>query len=228
MQVAQVMELTLNQSDKESWGDSEDEDDIDDDGDNDDDGESDDHDDDSDDERTESDSDEIPNPNLTNVDQTEYEEEYIDDRVRTPSDYELTNEEKLDDEETMDDEKDDGVIKELYDDVNVNLGNDDTEMTNADQGASEQQNVSQESGFEQEEKDAHVTLTPVLDTQKADEHVQSSSVSSNFTSKLLNLENPSPANNEIASLMETSARHATTVLEITSGFTTTSSLPPQF
>ncbi|GJW31028.1 MAK10-like protein [Tanacetum coccineum] len=177
--------LYESESDKESWGDSEDEDD------NDDDGERDDHDDDSDDERTETD---------------KYDEE------------------KLDDEEIMDDEEDDKVIKELYDDVNVNLGNDDTEMTDADQGTSEQHNVSQESGFEQEEEDAHVTLTPILDAQKADEPVQSSYVSSNFTSKLLNLENPSPANNEIASLLETSTHHATTIPEITSDITTTT--PP--
>ncbi|GKA07222.1 retrovirus-related pol polyprotein from transposon TNT 1-94 [Tanacetum coccineum] len=95
-----------SKSDKESWGDSEDEDDNDDDGDNDDD------------------------------DQTKYEEEDVDDRVRTPSDYELTDEDKIDDEETMEDEEDDEVIKELYDDVNANLGNDDTEMTDANQGAS--------------------------------------------------------------------------------------------
>ncbi|GKB95608.1 hypothetical protein Tco_0981745 [Tanacetum coccineum] len=160
-----------SESDKESLGDSEEEDDTDDDSDNDDDGESDDHDDDSDDERTDSDSDEIPDPNLTNVDHTEYEEEDIDDRVCTPSDHELTDEEKLDDEETMDDEEDDEVIKELYDDVNVNLGNDDTEMTDADQGASEQQNVSQESRFKQVEEDTHVILTPVIEAQKADELV---------------------------------------------------------
>ncbi|GJW03628.1 hypothetical protein Tco_1562484 [Tanacetum coccineum] len=43
-----------------------------------------------------------------------------------------------------------------------------------------------------------------------------------------NLENPSPADNEIASLIETSARHATTVPEITSGFTTTIPPPPVF
>nr|GEW98826.1 hypothetical protein [Tanacetum cinerariifolium] len=136
--------------------------------------------------------------------------------------------EKIDDEETMDEEDDDQVTKELYDDVNVNLGNEDTYLINADQGASEQQNVSQESGFEQVEEDAHVTLTPVLDTQKADEPVQSSSSSSDFTSKLLNLENPSPSDNEIASLMETSARHATAVPEITSSFTTTIHPPPPF
>nr|GEY19142.1 hypothetical protein [Tanacetum cinerariifolium] len=118
-----------SKSDKESWGDNEDEDD------NDDDDKSNDHDDDSDDERTEFDSDEIPDLNLTNVDQTEYEEEYVEERAHTPSDYELTDKEKFDDEESIDYEEDNEVIKELYDDVNVNLGNDDTEMTDANQGA---------------------------------------------------------------------------------------------
>ncbi|GJY20390.1 hypothetical protein Tco_0392956 [Tanacetum coccineum] len=86
--------------------------------------------------------------------------------------YFVRKEEKIDDEETMDEEEDNEVTKELYDDVNVKLGNEDTtDMTNDVQGASEQQNVSQESRFEQVEEDAHVTLTPVLDTQKADEPV---------------------------------------------------------
>ncbi|GKD57496.1 hypothetical protein Tco_1290883 [Tanacetum coccineum] len=223
---AEQLKLATNKSKKdfyisyESGLDSEDKDD------NDDDGESDDHDYDSDDERTQSDKEEIPNPNLTNVDHTEHEEEYVDDIVHTPSDYELTNDEKLDDEETMYDEEDDEVIKELYNDVNVNLGNDDTEMTDAYQEALKQQNISQESGFKQVEEDTHVTLTPVLDTQKADEHVQSSSVSSDFTSKLLNLENPSPTDNEIASFMETSARHTIAIPKITPGFTTTTPPPP--
>ncbi|GJY36738.1 hypothetical protein Tco_0422116 [Tanacetum coccineum] len=156
------------------------------------------------------------------------------DRIKIPvlnhssTEYYEDEEEKIDDEEMMDEEEDDEVTKKLYDDVNVNLGNKDTDMTNADQGASEQQNVSQESGFEQVEEDAHVTLTLVLDTQKADEPIQSSSVSFDFTSKLLNLENPSPTDNEIASLMETLAHHATAVLEITSSFTTTIPPPPPF
>ncbi|GJZ82674.1 retrovirus-related pol polyprotein from transposon TNT 1-94 [Tanacetum coccineum] len=202
---------------------------VNDDGDNDDNGESDDHDDDNDDKRTESDRDEIPDPNLTNVDQTKLEEEEdVNDIVHTPSEYELTNDEKLDDEETMDDEEDTKVIKELYDDVNVNLGNDDTEMTDADQRALEQKNVSQESRFKQIEEDAHVILTPVIEARKADEPVQSSSVSFDFTSKLLNLKNPSPTNNEIASLMETSACHTTAIPEITFGFTTTTPPPPLF
>ncbi|GJS94242.1 retrovirus-related pol polyprotein from transposon TNT 1-94 [Tanacetum coccineum] len=226
-----------SKSDKESWVDSEDKDN------NDDDGDSDDHDDDSNDERIESDRDEIPDPKLTNVDQTEHEEEEydeefykeeeeeeedVDDRVHTPSDYELTDDEKLNDEETIDDEEDDEVTKELYDDVNVNLGNEDTNMTIADQGASDQQNVSQELGFEQVEEDAYVTLTPVIDIQKTGDPTQSSSVSSDFISKLLSLDNPSPADNEIASLMDTIAQHATVVPKIISSFTIIVPPPPPF
>ncbi|GJR46825.1 hypothetical protein Tco_1314928 [Tanacetum coccineum] len=71
-------------------------------------------------------------------------------------------------------------------------------------------------------------LPDSIQGNKADELVHSYSFSSNFTSKLLNLENPSPVDNEIASLMETSARHATTVPEITFGFTTTIPPPPPF
>ncbi|GKA16232.1 hypothetical protein Tco_0695979 [Tanacetum coccineum] len=147
-----------SESKKGSWGDSgeEDEDDENDsedksnDGKNDDDDnqegdDTNDDDEETDSDRTESDRIKIP---VVNQSTTEYYEE---------------EEEKIDDEETMDDEEDDEVTKELYKDVNVNLGNEDTEMTNVDQGASEQQNVSQESGFEQVEEDAHVTLTPVLD-----------------------------------------------------------------
>ncbi|GJT80878.1 retrovirus-related pol polyprotein from transposon TNT 1-94 [Tanacetum coccineum] len=85
-----------------------------------------------------------------------------------------------------------------------------------------------ESGFKQEEEDAHVTLTPVLDTQKSGGPTQSYYVSSDFTSKLLNLDNPSPADNEIASLMDTTAQHATAIPKITSSFTTTNPPPPLF
>ncbi|GJZ68527.1 hypothetical protein Tco_0631767 [Tanacetum coccineum] len=198
------------ESEKESWGDSEDEDnendsdDLSDEGDDDNDGNNGNDDDDAnDDDKQESDD--------TNDDDEETDKE----------------EEKINDEETMDQEEDDEVTKELYDNVNVNLANKDTKMTNASQGASKQQNVSEESGFEQEE-DAHVTVTPVLESQKADEPVQSYSVSSDFTSKLLNLKNPSPADNEIASLLDTIAHRTTAVPEITSSFTITIPPPPLF
>ncbi|GJU56820.1 hypothetical protein Tco_1234586 [Tanacetum coccineum] len=222
-----------SKSEKESWGDSEDEDDTDDDGDNDDDGESDDDNDDNDDDDANVDDkqegdDTNDDDEETNSDRTELDRIKIPIFDQSTTEYYEEEEEKIDDEETMYDDEDDEVTKELYEDVNVNLGNEDTEMTNADQGASDEQNVSQESGFKQVEEDAHVTLTPVLDTQKADEPVQSSSVSSNFTSKLLNLENPSLVDNEIASLMETSTRHAMAVPENTSGFTITIPPPPPF
>ncbi|GKB10806.1 hypothetical protein Tco_0844729 [Tanacetum coccineum] len=89
-------------------------------------------------------------------------------------------------------------------------------------------NISQESGFEQVEEDSHVTLTPVNDTHKTGDPTQRSFVSSDFTSKLLNLDSPSPADNEIASLMDTTAQHATVIPEITPSITTTVPPPPPF
>ncbi|GJW05686.1 hypothetical protein Tco_1568109, partial [Tanacetum coccineum] len=71
--------------------------------------------------------------------------------------------------------------KELYKDVNVNLRKEDVEMTDDDHA--------------------------VHDTQKTEGPMQSSSVSSYFTEKLQNFENVSPADNEIASLMDTTIRH---------------------
>nr|GEU79370.1 retrotransposon protein, putative, unclassified [Tanacetum cinerariifolium] len=85
-------------------------------------------------------------------------------------------------------------------------GNNDAEMTDANQGGLEQQNVLQESGFEQDEEDAHVTLTPFPDAQKANEHYEA----------LLFL------------LTLQATPHATATPEITSGFTTTTPPPPLF
>nr|GEV36180.1 cysteine-rich receptor-like protein kinase [Tanacetum cinerariifolium] len=179
-----------SKSDKKSWGYSDEEDDENNfkkEADN-----NDDDSDDSDEERIGSDRDENPDPNLTNVHPTEHEED-VDERVQTPSDYELTDDEKIYDEENIDEEEDE-FTKELYDDVNVNLGNDDTKMINADQCAIKQLNASQLSRFD----------------------------------KLLNLDNPSPTDNEIASLMDTIDYHATTILEITLRFTTPTAPPPLF
>ncbi|GKD21962.1 hypothetical protein Tco_1223665 [Tanacetum coccineum] len=138
-----------SKSEKESWGDSEEEEDDDDDDEddtedesdndddddndgndgndddddndgNDDDGDNNDNDDDSDHERTKSDRDENPNLNQSS---TIYDEEEV---VPTH------DEEKINDEEKMDEEEDDEVTKELYKDVNVNLGNKDVDMTDVD------------------------------------------------------------------------------------------------
>ncbi|GJT47782.1 hypothetical protein Tco_0973939 [Tanacetum coccineum] len=164
-----------SKSEKESWGNSEDED-------------------------NENDSDDISDEGDDDKDGNDGDDDDATDDDKQEEFYK-EEEENIDDEEIMYDEEDYEVTKELYEDVNVNLGNEDTEMTNADQGATDQQN-------------------------KANEPVQSSPVSFDFTSKLLNLENPSPADNEIASLLETSARHVTAVLENTSDFTTTTPPPP--
>ncbi|GJT22115.1 hypothetical protein Tco_0892052 [Tanacetum coccineum] len=108
-----VSEGDNGEEDEDDKNDSEDKSD---DGDDDDDGNDDDDDNDD------------ANDEITKKSSTEYYEEEEE-------------EEKIDDEETMDDEEDDEVTKELYKDVNVNLGNEDTEMTDADQGGSEKQNV---------------------------------------------------------------------------------------
>ncbi|GJS92797.1 hypothetical protein Tco_0799765 [Tanacetum coccineum] len=89
------------ESEKEYCGDSREEDDddednskdeSDDDNGNDNDGDNDDNNDDSNDERTESDRDENPNLNQSNEEREE-EEKYVDERVHTPTNYELTDEE---------------------------------------------------------------------------------------------------------------------------------------
>ncbi|GJR70507.1 hypothetical protein Tco_0016572 [Tanacetum coccineum] len=71
---------------------------------------------------------------------------------------------------------------------------DDEEMMDEEKDDEVTKKMYNDSGFEQVEEDVHVTLTLV-------------SVSYNFISKLLNLENPSLADNEIASLMDTTVRH---------------------
>ncbi|GKD55339.1 hypothetical protein Tco_1288726, partial [Tanacetum coccineum] len=87
------------------------------------------------------------------------------------------------------------------------------------------------------EEDAHVTLTAVHDTQKTDGPMQSSSVSSDFTDKLLNFENAYLTDN---TMMDTTVHHEepssqtsslftipiTVIPEITSTFTTTIPPPP--
>ncbi|GJX30094.1 hypothetical protein Tco_0238173 [Tanacetum coccineum] len=123
------------------------------------------------------------------------------DHARTESDRDenlnlnQSNEEHEEDKEEYVDE----FTDKKDDDDNAN-------KENKEESEADQHNVSQESGFEQEE-DAHVTLTAVHDTQMTEGPMQSSFVLSDFTEKLLNFENVSPANNEIAFLMDTTVHH---------------------
>ncbi|GJY28065.1 hypothetical protein Tco_0403832 [Tanacetum coccineum] len=143
-------------------------------------------------EQTDSDNDDNPSFTLKDYEKEEHDEEYIF----------TLEKEKYDDEEKMYEEEDDDVTKALYGDLNITQGLRDTDMTNADQGREDLQNDSYEFGFVQKEDDGHVTLTNVHDKTKGT--MQSSSVSSDFTSKLLNLDNTGPDVNEITSLMNTS------------------------
>ncbi|GKB46229.1 hypothetical protein Tco_0896982 [Tanacetum coccineum] len=172
--------------------DSENDNDNNDDDNDDDDGNHDDNDDDSYHERTESDRDENPNLNQSNEENEKEEEEYVDkftDEEDNADNAKEENEEELDDAE------------ELYRDVNVNLRKEDVEMTNANQSGADQHNVSQESEFEQEEEDAHVTLTAVHDTYRTD--------------------------NEIASLMDTTIHHEEPSSQTSSLFTVPIKLIPK-
>nr|GEV77926.1 hypothetical protein [Tanacetum cinerariifolium] len=163
-------------NDDDSWGDSEDEsDDVHDEDDNDDDDGNDndsDNDDDvgndaQDSEQTDDDDDnDDENPSFT---LKEFEEEEQDEE------YVFTLEkDKSDDEDKMYEEEDDDVAKEIGSDL---------------------QNASHESGFVQEEEDAHVTLTTIHD--KNEGPLQRSSISSDFISNLQNLDDPSSDKNSL-------------------------------
>ncbi|GJS94279.1 reverse transcriptase domain-containing protein [Tanacetum coccineum] len=123
-------------------------------------------------------------------DEDDVESDANDDKeakyVRTPDRFEFNDNE---------DEYD-----ELYKDVDVKSldaerekeRKGDVEMTDADK------NVFQERSYKQVVDDAHVTL---ITTQKTEGSMQSSSVSSDFASKFLNLDNVPLADNEVASMM---------------------------
>ncbi|GJU60093.1 hypothetical protein Tco_1237859 [Tanacetum coccineum] len=135
-----------------------------------------------------------------------------------------SGEEDDDDENDSEDKSDND-----NDDYDGNDGNDgdgdgdDDDANDDNQEDDDTNNDDEETNrFEQVEEDAHVTLTPVLDTQKTDERVQSSSVSSDLTSKLLNLKNPS-----IASLMVTIVRHEEPGSQTSSPYTVPITVVPE-
>ncbi|GJT89719.1 hypothetical protein Tco_1078564 [Tanacetum coccineum] len=189
----------LSESENESWGDSGDDESNDDNSDevskddDEDDIESDANDDKeaSDSEKTDSDEDEILYLNLNDDEEEEKEEEEGD--VRIPDSFEFN-----DDDEEYD---------ELYKDVNVRskvaeheeVGKGDAEMTDITH-----ESASQEKSYDQVIEDAHVTLTS---SQKTKVSEQSSSVSSDFASKFLNLDNVPPVIDEVASMMNVKNPH---------------------
>ncbi|GJY76930.1 hypothetical protein Tco_0482046 [Tanacetum coccineum] len=95
----------------------------------------------------------------------------------------------------------------MYKDVNVRskvaeheeVGKEDAEMTDTTH-----ESASQENSYEQVIEDAHVTLTS---SQKTKGSKQSSSISSDFASKFLNLDNVPPVIDEVASMMNVKTPH---------------------
>ncbi|GJT11455.1 hypothetical protein Tco_0858497 [Tanacetum coccineum] len=67
--------------------------------------------------------------------------------------------------------------------------------------------VTQETTYKQVKDDEHVTLTTIHVTQKMEVPLQSSSIASDFATQFLNLDNPSPPNTEINSMMNIDVRH---------------------
>nr|GEZ17482.1 hypothetical protein [Tanacetum cinerariifolium]GEZ18277.1 hypothetical protein [Tanacetum cinerariifolium] len=110
-----------SESEKESWGNSGEEDD-----------------DDEDDSKDESDDDmDNDDDNDDDGDNDDGDNNNNDDNDETDSDRTDLNQSSIkddDEEEKIDEEEDDDVTEELYEDVNVNLGNRDTDMTDAEQG----------------------------------------------------------------------------------------------
>ncbi|GKD00227.1 hypothetical protein Tco_1170501, partial [Tanacetum coccineum] len=143
---------------------------------------------DDDNEQTDSDNDgdDFVHPKLSTHDEEDKEEEDLDLRVHTPSNYASTDDEESDEEiqgvnvegEEMDEEEtnEEDEANELYRDVNVNLEGRDTEMTDAPRTIVQTTQVIE---------DTHVIITSV----NPEGQQQSSSVSFGFVSNMLN---PSP------------------------------------
>ncbi|GJT34109.1 retrovirus-related pol polyprotein from transposon TNT 1-94 [Tanacetum coccineum] len=132
------------------------------------------------------------------------------------------DDEEQHDEEYESDDDNENVYEEedvdLYKDVDIrSLGVEhekerkgDEEMTDADQ------NVSQEKSYEYVIENAHVTLTS---SQKTESLKQSSSISSNFSSKFLILDNAPPVVDEVASIMNVKNRQEESSTQAPSFFT---------
>ncbi|GKA02404.1 putative ribonuclease H-like domain-containing protein, partial [Tanacetum coccineum] len=197
-----------SESEKESWGYSEDDDSKDDasddvskhhndDADSDIDGDNDA----SDSERT--DSNEEENPNL-NLKYDEEEETQDNEHVHTPDYYVPTDEETNYENNEFDEEEYDELYVRSKDTKHEKEEEGNAEMTDVGR-----ENFSQEKSYEQVVDDAHVTPTAI---QKTEGSMQSSSVSSDFASKFLNLDNVPLVNNEVASMMNVKVNHSTQLL----------------
>ncbi|GJW39216.1 zinc finger, CCHC-type containing protein [Tanacetum coccineum] len=143
----------------------------------------------SDDERTKSDSDEGDEEKLEEEEVHSEEDKREEEEVHSEEERREEDEDYYEGGEYAEDEyhEEEEESKELY--ANLNL---------------RKEEASQGTGVEYMEEDSHMTLTKVQDTQKIDEPKHSSSVSSDFHKKMLNLDQKPPEEGEVASLLATS------------------------
>nr|GEV93615.1 retrovirus-related Pol polyprotein from transposon TNT 1-94 [Tanacetum cinerariifolium] len=136
------------------------------------------------------------------------------------------------DSDEEDDDENDFEEADINDDDNDDNDESDDERTKPDNDVIPDPNKTNvEHDEEEKEYDDEFNLEEDENINEEEDNEvtkEFSSVSSDFTSKLLNLDNPSPADNEIASLTDTIAYHETTIPEITSCFTTPTPPPPLF
>nr|GEU37370.1 hypothetical protein [Tanacetum cinerariifolium] len=133
---------------------------------------------------------------------TDDEEE--DEFIHNPAEYVPTDDENVDDEEY------ERINKEMYDDMNVELKDvepaneekGDEEITHAKNVNAEHEEVSQEVAGDQVKDDAQATVTAAPGTQKTEVPLQSSFISSDYTTKFLNFDNIPSSETEIISMMD--------------------------
>ncbi|GKA54314.1 hypothetical protein Tco_0753263 [Tanacetum coccineum] len=119
------------------------------------------------------------------------------------------------DDENVDDEEYECINKEMYDDVNVELkdaetdneGKGDEEMTDAEKVDAENENINQKVTGDQVNDDAQETVTAALATQKTEVPLQSSFISSDYATKFLNFDNIPSVTTEIISVMDIKVQH---------------------
>ncbi|GJT64586.1 hypothetical protein Tco_1016066, partial [Tanacetum coccineum] len=185
--VPDVSKADSSESEYESWGVSDDDDDVQQ----------------GDDKRTESDDDKSVDLNKTDNEEETQEDEF----VHTPEIYVPTDDETND----VDDEEYRKINEEMYDDVNVELkdteladeGKDDEEMTDAEKVNAEHEEVIQEEASTKVQNEAQVTTTAA----PAQVASWSRSVSSNYGSIFLNLDNISSVETEIISMLDVQVQH---------------------
>nr|GEV42596.1 hypothetical protein [Tanacetum cinerariifolium] len=143
------------------------------------------------------------------VDLNKTDDEKEDEFVHTSDDYVPIDDENVDDEEF------ERINKEMYSNVNVELKEseregkekDDEEMNDVGRIEAEHENVNQEVACDQVKDDAQATVTATPAIQNTKVPLQSSYISSKYSTKFLNFDNIPSRDTEIISMMDVKVQH---------------------